>query len=43
MDPALEQATRVFKALAHPCRLRLLLILSEEQICDVTGMLVSDQ
>jgi len=39
MDPALEQATRVFKALAHPCRLRLLLILSKEQICDVTRLI----
>lgn len=39
MDPALIQAARVFKALAHPCRLRLLLILSQEQICDVSRLI----
>lgn len=39
MDPALMRAARVFKALAHPCRLRLLLVLSQEQICDVTKLI----
>lgn len=39
MDPMLEQMAVVFRTLAHPCRLRLLLALSEGQICDVTTLI----
>lgn len=39
MDTALKRATDIFKTLAHPCRLRLLLALSRGQICDVTTLI----
>ncbi|MGQ9768822.1 MAG: ArsR/SmtB family transcription factor [Anaerolineae bacterium] len=39
MDTALKRATDIFKTLAHPCRLRLLLALSYGQICDVTTLI----
>jgi len=39
MDPTLKRTTVVFRALAHPCRLRLLLALSKGQLCDVTTLI----
>ena len=36
MDVSLKETALVFKALAHPCRLRLLVSLARERICDMT-------
>jgi len=38
MDTGLKETALVFKALAHPCRLCLLVSLAREQICDVTTL-----
>lgn len=34
----LQKATLILKAMAHPCRLRLLMLLSAEEICDVATL-----
>lgn len=36
--PSLRRTAALFRALAHPCRLRLLIVLAEGQVCDVTTM-----
>ena len=36
MDTSLKETALVFNALAHPCRLCLLVSLARKQICDVT-------
>lgn len=38
METRLKDTALVFKALAHPCRLRLLVSLAQERICDVTTL-----
>lgn len=35
---SLRRTAALFRALSHPCRLRLLIALAERQVCDVTTM-----
>jgi ArsR family transcriptional regulator len=39
MNSSLDETALVFKALAHPCRLRLLISLAREHTCDVTTLM----
>jgi len=38
METSLRETTLIFRALAHPCRLRLLVALAREKVCDVTTL-----
>lgn len=38
-DVTLEQSVTLLKAMAHPCRLRLLLALAGGRVCDVTTLI----